>query len=84
MSVAVILASPTLTPVASPPMTVATPVASLPQLAVLVMSWVVLSDKLARAVNCWVSPTGTVDGSGVTSTSTTVASPTVSEALSLR
>ncbi|MNO81196.1 hypothetical protein D3C76_724290 [compost metagenome] len=84
MSVAVILASPTLTPVASPPMTVATPVASLPQLAVSVMSWVLLSDSWAVAVSCTLSPAGTVAGSGVTTTPITAASPTVSEALSLR
>ncbi|MNZ71212.1 hypothetical protein D3C78_895680 [compost metagenome] len=78
------MAPPTLTPVVSPPMTVATPVASLPQLAELVMSWLLLSDNCAVAVSCMLSPTGTVAGSGVTSTPVTAASPTANEALSLK
>ncbi|MNE14277.1 hypothetical protein D3C80_1071500 [compost metagenome] len=43
-----------------------------------------LSDIWAVAVSCTLSPTGTVVGSGVTSTPITVASTTANEALSLR
>ena len=76
---AVTLAVPTATPVARPPaLMVAAAVLSLAQVAVAVMSAVVLSEYVAVAVNCCVNPAATEGEAGVTAIEETTGAVTVS------
>ncbi|MNS87640.1 hypothetical protein D3C72_1215880 [compost metagenome] len=90
LPLAVMVTSPALTPVARPLLLPALPIVTivgslLTQLSVglSVTSWVVLSDKMAMAVNCWVNPLATDPLAGVTCSAVTVADVTVSSAVAL-
>ncbi len=75
---AVIVAVPAAMAVARPLLlTTATVVLDELQVTCVVMSWVVRSEKIAVAVNCWVVPAGMLRSAGVTAMEETVAEVTV-------
>ncbi|MNZ71213.1 hypothetical protein D3C78_895690 [compost metagenome] len=81
--IAVMVLLPTATPVARPvllPME-ATARSPLLQLTELVISWLLPSDRVAVAPNCWFCPTATVALSGVTASSVMTALVTFRAAL---
>ena len=76
--VAVMVAVPTETAVARPlPLTVATEVSDEVQVTCVVISWLVPSENIPVAVNCWVTPTGMLGLAGVTDREDRMAAVTV-------
>jgi hypothetical protein len=76
--VAVMVVVPAVTAVASPLLsTVATAVLEELQVTEMVTSWVVPSEKVPVAVNCWVVPPGTLGLAGVTAMEDKVAEVTI-------
>ena len=80
--VAVMIAEPTVTAVVRPPvLTVATAVFDEVQVTEMVISWVVPSENVPVAVNCWVAPTDRLGLDGVTAMDDRVAEFTVTVVL---